>query len=109
MLGCFQFTTSVKPLKPRAKIHRFFQKLGLKTASIALGDTNFSLAFTSNLGNRSYSNLGNVYFDLRRFDDAIRVHRQATQLNPNYAPAYNNLGNALREKGELSEAVLVLK
>lgn len=32
---------------------------------------------------------------------AIRTFRFAIQLEPNFPDAYNNLGNALRENGEL--------
>ncbi|CAN0385137.1 unnamed protein product, partial [Hapterophycus canaliculatus] len=36
---------------------------------------------------------------------AIRTFRYAIQLEPNFPDAYNNLGNALRESGQLEEAI----
>ena len=43
-----------------------------------------------------------------RLADAIVAHRQAIKLNPNYAEAYLALGNALRQQGNLEEAMAVL-
>ncbi len=40
-----------------------------------------------------------------RLDQAIQYHRQAIQLNPNYAAAHNKLGNLLADRGRLEEAI----
>lgn len=37
----------------------------------------------------------------RRQELAIKTFRYAIQLEPNFPDAYNNLGNALREAGQL--------
>ena len=36
---------------------------------------------------------------------AIAVYSRAISLKPDYAEAYNNMGNALREQGNLEEAL----
>jgi hypothetical protein len=45
------------------------------------------------------------YRALNRFDDAIRCSQAALRINPRYAEAHNNLGVALKRKGQLDEAV----
>jgi lipoprotein NlpI len=40
-----------------------------------------------------------------QIDEAITAYRQAVVLNPNYAEAHNNLGNALNGQGQLDEAI----
>ena len=43
---------------------------------------------------------------LDRFSEAVKNYQKAIELNPKYAEAYNNLGNALRNSGYLSQAIL---
>ena len=38
------------------------------------------------------------------FTEAEASYRQALSIKPDYAEAYNNLGNALKEQGRLTEA-----
>jgi tetratricopeptide (TPR) repeat protein len=40
-----------------------------------------------------------------KFDDAIAQYQLAIEASPSYAPAHNNLGDALRAQGKLDEAV----
>jgi tetratricopeptide (TPR) repeat protein len=42
---------------------------------------------------------------LGRPDEVIVAYNRAIQLTPGYAEAHNNLGNALKEKGLLDEAL----
>ena len=37
--------------------------------------------------------------------EAVASGIRAVELNPNYAEAHNNLGNALRDQGKLDEAI----
>ncbi|OQX10678.1 MAG: hypothetical protein BWK80_45500 [Desulfobacteraceae bacterium IS3] len=53
----------------------------------------------------THNNLGFVFQQQGRTDDAIRHFSQALQITPNYAIAHNNLGNALEEKGKTDEAI----
>ena len=43
--------------------------------------------------------------DQGKLEEAIANYRQALRLKPDYAEAYNNLGNALQDQGKLEEAV----
>ena len=45
----------------------------------------------------AHGNLGSCYYDLGDFTNAIKSFNYAIQLEPNFADAYNNLGNALKE------------
>ena len=38
-------------------------------------------------------------------DEAIGQFQKALEINPNYAEAHNNLGNALLQKGQVDEAM----
>ena len=40
-----------------------------------------------------------------RYEDAMDSFRHAIRLNPNYAAAYNNLGNAHKERGDIAAAL----
>ena len=52
-----------------------------------------------------YNLLGASNAGLKRYDAAIENFESAMKLNPNKAEAYLNLGNALRNKGNLEEAI----
>ena len=45
------------------------------------------------------NNLGTALQEQQRYDEAIAHHQRAIALAPDYAPAYNNLGAALRAAG----------
>jgi Ca-activated chloride channel homolog len=55
-----------------------------------------------NLAAQVYYDLGNVYFEMRRFGDAVRAYEQALLLNPDDDDARHNLELALRQIIELS-------
>ena len=42
---------------------------------------------------------------LRKFDAAIECYKQALNIKSDYADAYYNMGNAQKDKGDLSEAI----
>ena len=43
--------------------------------------------------------------DKGRFQDAIDAFKKVISLNPNYANAYNNIGNLFKDQGKLQEAI----
>jgi len=49
--------------------------------------------------------LGNVYFDSSRPEDAIRAYRKALNLNPDNANAWTDLGVMYRRSGKPREAI----
>jgi tetratricopeptide (TPR) repeat protein len=53
----------------------------------------------------AYSNLGLVYLNQKRPEEAIPEFRESIRLNPTVETAYYNLGIALFEQGHLEEAV----
>ncbi len=52
-----------------------------------------------------YISLGGIYYQLGRWDDAIRQFQIATNLKPDLANAYYNLGHSLEQKGDLQGAL----
>ena len=53
----------------------------------------------------AHNNMGNVVFEQKRFDDAIRHYRMALAISPSYAEAHNNLGVALSRQSKYSDAI----
>ena len=53
--------------------------------------------------------LGNVLYEVGKFDEAIEAYRQGLAVLPRSAGILNNLGNALRAAGRLPEAVEVYR
>jgi tetratricopeptide (TPR) repeat protein len=52
-----------------------------------------------------HHNLGNLAYAEGRVDDAIRAFRRTLELNPRFAEARNNLGQALEARGQDEEAL----
>ena len=40
-----------------------------------------------------------------KLEEAIEAYNKALTIKPDYADAYNNMGNALKEQGKLEEAI----
>ena len=51
-----------------------------------------------------YLSLGNALRVQRQLDEAVAAHRQAIQINSDYAEAHFSLGNVMSEQGRLEEA-----
>jgi superkiller protein 3 len=66
----------------------------------------FKKAIELNPNDKSaHSNLGNLYTDLKMYDEAIAEHKKVIELDPNNADAFVNLGVALSQKGDRVEGV----
>lgn len=52
----------------------------------------------------AYINLGTIYYNLRKFEDAEKCYRAAIDIDPQYSLALFNLGNVYDEQGKLPEA-----
>jgi Tfp pilus assembly protein PilF len=55
---------------------------------------------------KAHNNLGNIYRDAGRLDEAIAEFKHALLLCNDYIDAHNNLGVTYRKKGMLDEAML---
>jgi len=53
---------------------------------------------------RSYSNLGVIYYYLGEFDKSVATHRMAVELGPGLAAMWTNLGDALYFAGQAEES-----
>ena len=56
----------------------------------------------------THLNLGNLFKDCGRIDEAVAAYRKAIDCRPDYAAAYNNLGHLLGNLGRNEEAVAAL-
>jgi TIR domain/TPR repeat/Tetratricopeptide repeat len=52
----------------------------------------------------TYARMGDVYLALRRYSDAVTAYERAIALDPQLAPAYASLGDALEELGRTQDA-----
>jgi Flp pilus assembly protein TadD len=57
----------------------------------------------------AHGNLGIVYAEKGRLDDAIAEYKKAISIEPRYAEGYNYLGTAYAEKGRLDDAIAEYK
>jgi Tetratricopeptide repeat len=48
--------------------------------------------------------LGAIHFQLRHFSESIFYNQQCLNVDPGFAESYSNLGNSLRELGDLKAA-----
>ncbi|UXM84179.1 protein kinase domain-containing protein [Methanococcus aeolicus] len=53
----------------------------------------------------TWYNKGNEYYELGKYNEAIKCYDKALQLNPNYAEVWNNKGAALDDLGKYKEAI----
>mmetsp|Transcript_12973 Transcript_12973/g.19544 ORF Transcript_12973/g.19544 Transcript_12973/m.19544 type:complete len:972 (-) Transcript_12973:253-3168(-) len=49
--------------------------------------------------------LGAIHFQLRNFSESIFYNQQCIRVDPSYAEAFSNLGNALKELGDIQAAI----
>ena len=58
---------------------------------------------------RAHFNLGGYFFGQQDYAQAISHYKRATELAPNYSPAYNILGYAYRQNEQYNEAEAAFK
>jgi tetratricopeptide (TPR) repeat protein len=78
---------------------RFDEAVAIFNRVIALSANNPQNAAVANL------KIGNAYMVQGKFENAEIGYQRATALNPNYAEAYNNLGEALGELKQYPRAI----
>ncbi len=49
--------------------------------------------------------LGAIHFQLRNFSESIFYNQQSIRVDPNFAEGYSNLGNALKELGDINASI----
>jgi protein O-mannosyl-transferase len=54
----------------------------------------------------AYNNLGEIFFQAGKIDEAIEQYQKALEINPAHAEAHSNLGVALAEAGRIDEAIV---
>ncbi len=86
-----------------SSIYRSLIGFGQNADKFTLLTLNQAIALDPN-NPQQYVDLGGVYYQLGKFDDAIRQFQIAINLKQDYANAYYNLGHALEEKGEYEQA-----
>lgn len=58
---------------------------------------------------RAHFNLGGYYFGQQEFGQAVEHYKMATEIAPDYSPAYNILGYSYRQQGDYANAEQAFK
>jgi superkiller protein 3 len=53
--------------------------------------------------------MGDAYYRLKKYNEAIDAFQKAIEIDPKYAYAYNNMGIALRKQGKYNDAIAAYK
>ncbi len=70
--------------------------------------SNFSQILEKGCGLRDVqrrANLGTVYLNQGKVQDATNQYQEALRINPNYSEAHNNLGTVFLNQGKVQEAI----
>ncbi len=84
-------------------IYRSLIGFGENADKFAIITLNQAIALDSS-NPQQYIDLGGVYYQLGKFDEAIKNFETAVNLKKDYANAYYNLGHAYEEKGQYDQA-----
>lgn len=87
-----------------SSIYRSLIGFGQNAENFALVYAQQGLALDPN-NPQQYLNLGGIYYQLGKYEDAQRQFQVAVNLKPDFANAYYNLGHALEQKGDLQVAL----
>jgi tetratricopeptide (TPR) repeat protein len=70
------------------------------------GETLWSHTLACTTGNYvAHGNLGNIFLQEGRLDEAMDHYQKALKISPDYAEARDNIGNVFLRKGQLDEAI----
>ncbi len=123
-----KYSDAIKALKVSSKSENYFGNLYYAQSNFLLGELYFKLnnldkskfyyekVFTTNsLDSKHYSferffasaanGLSAIYGKDRDFDKSIEFAQKSIEINPDFAPSYFNLANALHMKNQLKEAL----
>ncbi|MBW4618069.1 MAG: DUF563 domain-containing protein [Cyanosarcina radialis HA8281-LM2] len=102
-IACWQEVISLQPdlVVAYQQLGTVFQKLENFDAAI----TNYSQALAIRADFEIAYNLGLCFLEQRQWQEAIACFQQVIQLQPNYSPAYGELGYTLLQQGKLEEAI----
>jgi tetratricopeptide (TPR) repeat protein len=87
-----------------SSIYRSLIGFGQNADQFTILTLNQAIALDQN-NPQQYIDLGGVYYQLGKYDDAIREFQIAINLKQDYANAYYNLGHAYEQKGDFQNAM----
>ncbi|HSX08586.1 MAG TPA: tetratricopeptide repeat protein [Candidatus Saccharimonadales bacterium] len=87
-----------------SSIYRSLIGFGQNADQFTILTANQAIALDPN-NPQQYIDLGGVYYQLGKYEDAIREFQIALNLKPNYANAYYNLGHAYQQINQFPQAM----
>ncbi|HZQ68028.1 MAG TPA: tetratricopeptide repeat protein [Terriglobales bacterium] len=109
------FDHQQKAVKLADKVSEGEKLLILANQAAANGDVNKQREYLEKLvaqypgDERAQFNLGGYYFGQQEFAQAVEHYKKATEIAPDYSPAYNILGYADRQQGDYANAEQAFK
>src|SRR6266446_1104745 len=105
---CYRAVVEHNPSSWAAHVNLGFEALARNSSEEAIA--HFQNVLETNPGNpwaakRAYLALGGILFTTGHTDESIAQLEKALQIDPNYAEAHGNLGNAFLRKGHPRQAV----
>lgn len=101
-LADFQKALALDPNCPSA--HFNLAVTSLQSGNLGEAETHYRKALESKATPEAHNGLGFVLARQGRTDEAIGEFQKAIEANPGFAPAYNNLAEALVGQGKLEDA-----
>lgn len=89
----------------KAKIYLNLGRAYCKNSQFDKALQKLNMALELDLSPVVYYELGNVYLDMGKPEDAIKYYKDALRLDSSYSPAYNALGTIYNEQGRYAEAL----
>jgi tetratricopeptide (TPR) repeat protein len=102
LFGAVGAATAVSLFARATPARRTAAAIALAAVTVAV---NWPILSSARMRAITETNLGAALHEAGRFDQAVAHYRRATDLQPDYAPAYNNLGVTLRAQGRVDEAI----
>jgi uncharacterized protein (TIGR02466 family) len=99
----YQKATDLEPrfFEAQANLGTVLQQQG----KLAEAEQCYRQALALHTDARGHFNLGTVLYGLGRHQEAVAAFREAVKLDPQFADAWNSLGETLRDRGEMEEAL----
>lgn len=89
----------------KAKIYLNLGRAYCKSSQFDKALQKLNMALELDLSPVIYYELGNVYLDMGKSEEAIKYYQDALRLDSSYSPAYNALGTIYNEQGRNAEAL----
>lgn len=101
-LAAYAKALALDPACPSA--HLNLAVAAIQSGNLSEAEAHYRQALPGRPTAETHNGLGYVLVRQNRLDEAVAEFRAAIEIDPAYAPAYNNLADGLAQQGKLAEA-----